>query len=256
MLFLDEAFWAGDQKGEGRLKAVITEKTLLVEPKHVNAFSIPNLLHIIVASNSDWVVPADHDSRRYAVFEVSGRRIRDFDYFSALHAELANGGYEAMLWDLQHLQLGDWHPKQIYQTDALIGQRQQSLRGLNAWIEIMLQEGRLPEPLSAKYPNRCLSEHLERAAKGYARYTNGTQVANKLKDLFGVVPINTQLKRGWEFPSLPECRRAWEIRNGGKWPWHRELTEWGGAGGEPMTFRPFNPSPKLAWPEPQRLRRI
>ena len=80
--------------------------------------------------------------------------MNDFAYFSALRAELADDGIEAMLYDLLKLDLGDWHPMQIYRTAALTEQKQRSLRGLDAWIETMLQEGLLPSGLDA-YPNRC-----------------------------------------------------------------------------------------------------
>jgi hypothetical protein len=39
--------------------------------------------------------------------------------------------------------------------------------------------------------------------------------------------FNNKLARGWIFPDLPECRRLWERRNGGRWRWHRDVSEWG-----------------------------
>jgi hypothetical protein len=56
VLFADEAFWAGDKQGEGVLKALITEPRLVIEPKGVNAYSVENRLHVMIASNSDWVI--------------------------------------------------------------------------------------------------------------------------------------------------------------------------------------------------------
>jgi hypothetical protein len=60
------------------------------------------------------VVPASHDERRYAVFDVSDRYTKsgvDADkskaYFDALHRELETGGLEAMMYDLMHCDLGD-----------------------------------------------------------------------------------------------------------------------------------------------------
>jgi hypothetical protein len=152
--------------------------------------------------------------------------MNDFAYFAALRAELDNGGIEAMLYDLLALDLGNWHPMQIYQTQALLEQKQHSLRGLDAWIEAMLQEGALPKPLSSKYPNRCLSENLEGAAKQFDRFTNKSRVARKLQDLLAVEPFNNQDLRGWIFPPLADARKLWERRNGGHWIWHREVKEW------------------------------
>jgi hypothetical protein len=52
-MFVDEAFWAGDVASEGRLKALITEEQITIEPKYFTAFPIPNNLHIIMSSNND-----------------------------------------------------------------------------------------------------------------------------------------------------------------------------------------------------------
>lgn len=51
-----------------------------------------------------------------------------------------------MLHDLLRLDLDGWHPKRIYKTQALMEQKGHSLRGLDASIETMLQEGALPKP--------------------------------------------------------------------------------------------------------------
>ena len=224
-LFLDEGFWAGDVQAEGRLKNLITEDTITIEPKYFTPFQVPNLLHILMSSNNDWVVPAGPHARRYAVFKVSDERMNDFAYFGALRAELDNGGLEAMLYDLLHLELGDWHPMQIYQTDALIEQKVQSLRGLDAWIEAMLQEGLLPGAFS-HYPNRAYTRDLTAQAKEFDRYTNDNLVPRKLKKIFRAEPFGDGEARGWKLPSLPECRAIWERRFGGKWIWNREVKYW------------------------------
>ncbi|WP_373502262.1 primase-helicase family protein [Aestuariivirga sp.] len=60
-LFADEAFWAGDKSGEGQLKRIITEDTLVVEAKNRDAIVVRNMLHIMIASNEDWIVPSGTD---------------------------------------------------------------------------------------------------------------------------------------------------------------------------------------------------
>jgi hypothetical protein len=224
-LFVDEAFWAGDVRSEGRLKSLVTEPTITVRPLYVQGFQIRNMLHIMMASNNDWMVPAGHGSRRYAVFKVSQDVISNHAYFKALNAEIDGGGTEAMLYDLLRLDLGDWHPKQIYETAALVEQKGHTLRGLDAWIEAMLQEGALPKPLP-KYPNRCLSVDLEAAALKFDRYTNAAKVAQRLQTVLEVQPFNNKYARGWAFPALSECRALWARRNGGRWQWRREVSEW------------------------------
>jgi hypothetical protein len=226
-LFLDEAFWAGDQKAEGRLKSLVTEKNITIEPKYLTPFQTPNLLHMMMASNSDWVVPAGRTARRYAVFKVSNKRRRDKAYFTALRDEIYSSGAAAMLYDLLRLELNGWEPQEIYETSALVEQKQRSLHGLDVWIEGILQKGRLPAPYSIKYPNRCLTQHLIEDALKYDRYTNETLVPTKLKEVFpDIKDFNNQSARGWAFPALADCRRLWEARYGGTWNWLYDVKEW------------------------------
>jgi len=124
------------------------------------------------------------------------------------------------------LDLIGWHPKMIYETSALVKQKQHTLRGLDAWIETMLQEGTLPQPVSLTYPNRSLSQNLLTTAKEFEPFTNATRVALKLQHVLGVEEFNVKNPRGWAFPPLLECRASWEIRNGERWSWHRDMTEW------------------------------
>ena len=58
LLFADEAFFAGDRAADGVLKGLITEPSLMIERKGVDAVRAPNLLRVIMATNSDWAVPA------------------------------------------------------------------------------------------------------------------------------------------------------------------------------------------------------
>jgi hypothetical protein len=132
------------------LKHLVTEPTILIEPKYVTPFLVPNLLHMLMASNNDWVVPAGRTARRYAVFKVSMERMGDKKYFQALRNEILNdGGAAAMLHDLLVMDLGDWTPMEIYQTQALVEQKRHSLRGLDRWMEVLLQAGILPAPMSS-----------------------------------------------------------------------------------------------------------
>ncbi len=71
VVFLDEALWAGDKKGEGVLKALITEPRLQLEAKFRDPIMVDNRLRIIVASNEDWVVPAGMGDRRWLILDVA-----------------------------------------------------------------------------------------------------------------------------------------------------------------------------------------
>ena len=57
----------------------------------------PNYLHVMMATNEDWAVPASLRSRRWLVLDVNESRANDHDYFKAIQHELDHGGHEAML---------------------------------------------------------------------------------------------------------------------------------------------------------------
>ncbi len=78
VVFADEAFYAGDKQHEGQLKRLVTEPTLMIEPKFRNVAPARNCLHVIVSSNEEWVIPAGTDERRFFVLDVSPCRQKDF----------------------------------------------------------------------------------------------------------------------------------------------------------------------------------
>lgn len=122
-LFLDEAYWGGDRQGEGVLKGLITERAIMIEPKGVDAFPLPNRLKILMASNADWVVPASADERRYLILDVSDRKRGDQDYFRRLHEAIEGPELGAMLHHLLTRDLSCWNHRAPPHTAALNEQK-------------------------------------------------------------------------------------------------------------------------------------
>ncbi|WP_258078725.1 bifunctional DNA primase/polymerase [Xanthomonas arboricola] len=145
-LFADEAFWAGDKSGEAKLKALVTEPTVAYEGKGRDAVMGKNLIHIVMASNSDWVVPAGLDGeRRFAVFEVNDSRKDDHSFFRALNRQLDEGGRAAFLHDMLARDIRGWHPRNdIPQNGALAEQKLRGMESEFAWWHSLLYTGELP----------------------------------------------------------------------------------------------------------------
>ena len=101
-VFADEITWGGNKKSSGKLKGLVTERTLLGERKGIDAISYKNMVRMMIASNDSWVVPAGKGSRRWAVLDVSKKRIGDRAYFDDLNDQLDNGGREAFMYDMQN----------------------------------------------------------------------------------------------------------------------------------------------------------
>lgn len=143
LVFADEAFWAGDRAGESFLKALVTEPTLTLEGKGRDAFTAPNLSHLVMASNHDWVVPAGVDERRFFVLDVKEDRAGDREYFKELRDELRSGGLEALLHELLNRDLAGWDQFVAPSTQALTEQKLLSLGAFDAWLLRRLREGRV-----------------------------------------------------------------------------------------------------------------
>ncbi|NPD68927.1 hypothetical protein HN018_02845 [Lichenicola cladoniae] len=123
------------------LKSLITEPYLTVEAKFQNAIQSPNYLHVMMASNEEWVVPASQDARRFFVLEVSEKMKNDHAYFGAIAAQMEAGGYEAMLHDLLALDLTGFNVRAVPVTEGLQRQRKLSLPTTEAWWQDCLDRG-------------------------------------------------------------------------------------------------------------------
>ncbi|MCB8877599.1 primase-helicase family protein [Acidisoma silvae] len=141
MLFADEAFFAGDRAHVGVLKSIITEPYLTVEAKFQNAVQMPNFLHLMMASNEEWVVPASLDARRFFVLEVVDAAKNNHEYFAAIWAQMEAGGYGAMLHDLLALDLTHFNVRAVPVTEGLQQQRKLSLPIPEAWWQDCLARG-------------------------------------------------------------------------------------------------------------------
>ena len=133
-LFVDEGMWAGDKAGENVLKALITEPVIQMEKKFQDSTPIRNRLHIMIASNSEWVVPAGAHERRYLVLHVSDAKMQDKPYFAALERQMyERGGLAAMLHDLLRRDLSTFDIRSVPRTAALDQQVISSLNLMDAW---------------------------------------------------------------------------------------------------------------------------
>ena len=143
VVFADEITWGGNVKSQGKLKGLVSEQQLTGERKGIDAIQYRNFAHVIIASNSEWVVPAGGSSRRWLVLDIDDSRANDRSYFKAIHNELDRGGYEAFLYELQHREITKnlrWAPE----TEALADQRRLSAATRDKFFEFLdhkLSEG-------------------------------------------------------------------------------------------------------------------
>jgi len=225
LLYADEAFWAGDKPAESILKGMLTEPGLVIEQKGVDVTTCKNRLHVIMATNSEWVVPASHDSRRYAVFDCA-EELPGLGYFDALHREIESGGASAMLHDLLNVDLGGWHPREIVQTEGLRTQKELSLDPLQAWWLDVVESGYMPvKPMAGAdgyIPFAGIYEKAKDEIGGHK--ISRKSVGNFLKKLkINKKHINNV--RHLKLPTLKEARLWFETHHG-KRDWGDNLQDW------------------------------
>jgi hypothetical protein len=228
VLVVNEAFFAGDRSQAGPMKGLITDSFLAIEAKGIDVVNARNLLHVIIVSNEDWVVPADMDSRRFTVFTVSDAHKEDTAYFGAMHAQLANGGYEALLYHLLNdVDICNFDPRKILVTDELQEQKTYSLHGVESvWFEC-LQRGSLPGKINdGGSATLRASDLVDWAAKKQLRGWDGLRTEH----VGHLLSVNRRGKkkgmdfqktrpsgvfgegqvRVWQIPPLSEAREAWD----------------------------------------------
>ena len=135
----------GDKQSVAVVKMLITEPMIPVERKHRDTEMAKNVVHLVMASNDGWVVPAGLDERRFCVLDVSRAHQGDHDYFTRIVEQMANGGREAMLYDLKEYDRSDVNLREPPATEALLEQKLLSLEAHEQWWLEKLTEGRLSE---------------------------------------------------------------------------------------------------------------
>jgi len=231
-LFADEAYYPGDREVEGVMKELITQEFLTYRHLYKEAIKGANRLHIAQSTNSEWVIPAGDDTRRYFINAVDNKYakgqannlLRDL-YFSRLFAEMNHGGCEAMLYDLLNMNLYDWHPiRDVPNTEELIAQIKLTKTNLQSAIFSILDDGIFPGILSA-------DGEYEISATGFYNYLHETETntknisMNKKADLVKKLGaekrrINTGIV--WVFPELNAMRENWD-KMFGKFKWDRAI---------------------------------
>jgi hypothetical protein len=233
VLYADEAFFAGDRSHEAVLKAIITEKMLIIELKGLDPYPVRNTIHLLMSSNSSWVVPAGAEARRYFVLDVADHHMQDGDYFSAITREMDKDGRPALLDLLQKRDLSDFDVRKVPQTDALADQKAYSRRGIDSLVEHIAHNGLLLSALGGQ-PHIAVTSGEDEGIGFYAKAKalvpdlkrlSSIVITRRLKEDWGCKSWKTDYQRGLAFPPLAELRATFDRKHGAQdWP---EVDDWG-----------------------------
>lgn len=237
LLYADEAFFAGDKSHESVLKMLITEDILPIEKKGYDVEAAPNFVHVIMASNDPHVIRATGDERRYFVLDVGEGKKQNSAYFGKISEQLENGGYEALLYYLQSIDLSNFQVRNVPSTDALQEQKLLSMGYDEEWWYRKLQDGRLFDT-DDKWERYAQTEHVINDYIAYMDTWKQTRRGNETalgRFLSRMVPHIQKVTRRisvdeadwdgrpkrvqkranfYDLGTLDQCRQSWEEKNG------------------------------------------
>lgn len=221
-VFVDEGYWAGDKSGEGILKGLITEPTIVINGKNKDVFVAPNRLKIAFASNEDWVVPAGSDERRYLVIDVPPTRRGDKGYFKTLYNWFEAGGKQAWLHHLLNLDISKFDPRAVPSTAALDRQKLASMSTFDRWILDCLEQGIDPTPSSTTWSEDGVVLATRHAVMAYGEFAKASggrwakpmsvyELGDGFKRLFNTgravtARVTNPPSKAWKLPGLTEAR--------------------------------------------------
>lgn len=219
--FLDESFWAGDKQYEGVLKGLISETEIIIEHKGKEPIRLSNYARFLMASNSDWVVPAGKGARRFLVLDVNDKRKADFAYFKTLTDHINNGGLEAWAYHLANLDCSGIELREVPKTKALFDQKLESLNSMQRYIYEILMDGNnchadIESDWKLEIPKvKLYQSYLDKAAEiGERRRSDTIKFSNTVKNILGILEDRTTIQgireRVWCFPSLDICRQRFD----------------------------------------------
>jgi len=237
LLHLDEATWGGDHAAAGRLKSLVTSDVHPIEFKGREPLTVRNLVRVMITGNSDWLVPAGMEDRRFYILDVGEGHMQDHAYFAALERQMNAGGREALLGYLLAYDLSDIDLDTIPTTAGLLDQKLASLTSCQQWWHDTLQRGVLAGDTEGTGEAPCDSlyaSYIDHASRtGRTRRSMETEMGVFLSK---AVPGLARVRRWgadatrfycYSFPKLADCRAAWlSAMRTDVTPDEGERTEW------------------------------
>ncbi|MEW6999115.1 primase-helicase family protein [Colwelliaceae bacterium BS250] len=126
LIFADEVNLTSTATAD-KLKSFISESTVQMEKKGLEAVAIPNYARVFFASNRHHVIAAGVKERRYLVLEPCPKLAQHKEYFEKLYSWIDSQGDAKLFHYFSNLNIEDFNPFCAPSTKALIDQKLQSL---------------------------------------------------------------------------------------------------------------------------------
>jgi hypothetical protein len=194
-----------------------------IERKGLDIVMEQNCVHLVMASNEEWVLSMSSQDRRFLVLDVSSQHRLDFDYFNRITRQQdEEGGTAAFLYDSLRRDLSSFNPKDIPWTAASQDQVNRSRKGPEAWLYDFLTHATAATWPAAQPKRAVWASYLRWVDQTRERYPSSEPLFWKyVIDVFGHGVVGQQRDQGrlvrvCRFPPLDEARRLFDPREA--WP--------------------------------------
>lgn len=225
LVFMDEAACSGDKKNQGIIYGLVTEPTAAIELKGKDVAPVQNFLRLILSSNHNWMVPANIDARRWAVFDVADHAKQNEAYFIEIKNQLRNGGFQKLMEILMHWDIDISLRHSLPKTAALLDQKIASFSSEKLWwleclISGEIEMGGWPfeikkETFHKKYEDWCRSRQIKNIVSKIAM---GKSMGLLAKGCF--TPKDGRVIGDfYQVASLEQCRDSFDAAMGQPYKW-------------------------------------
>jgi len=108
--------YGGSLKVFDKMKSILTDPTIYIQPKGLEAYECKDYCRYIMTTNSEWAARIEHSDRRWAIIAHSNKKIGDMKYFETLRSKLTQEQAAALVEYLKKLDISSWDRTKIPAT--------------------------------------------------------------------------------------------------------------------------------------------
>jgi hypothetical protein len=172
-----------------KAKGIISEPTISLELKGIDAEPIPNFARFIFAGNHGQILRAGTRERRFLVIEPSSKKVDDKKYFSELNALIDGDGASYFLKHLMQIDISSFNPYKAPVTKELIEEKLSSLVPTLSFFHEELHKEKPFNNVARLYVNDLISLYME-----WAENNNLTPTKASARSQIGKTMISFNFK--------------------------------------------------------------